>query len=255
MNNTTTTDGVYLYCIIRCPETRTFGSPGIGDRGDTVYTVQCGDLAMVVSDSPIVEYDSTRRNMMAHTRVIEEVMAEFTVLPIRFGIIAPNAEVVRAQLLERRYDELCNQLNSLDSRIELGLKAFWQENVIYREVVERDPVIRSLRDSLAGRSPEETHYERIRLGELVEAAIVQQRATDAEKILGRLRPLVQQTQTSPALTDRMVVNAAFLLERTQEVAFDQMIQELDAEMGQRMLFKYVGPVPPYNFVNLTINWN
>ena len=30
---------------------------------------------------------------------------------------------------------------------------------------------------------------------------------------------------------------------------------LDAELGQRMLFKYIGSAPPYNFVNIVIRWD
>lgn len=255
MNHDTIPEGKYLYCIIRCPAGRSFNTRGIGERGDSVGVITYKELAMVVSDSPIVEYDSSRRNMMAHTRVLEEVMQEFTILPVRFGIIAPSEEIVRTQLLQQRYDELCTNLEELGGRIELGLKAFWFEEGIFREIAEANPMISSLRDSLAGRAPEETYYERIRLGEMIEAAMRSQREADAERILTHLRPYVEQTQINPVITDRMVLNAAFLLDRTNEAAFDKAMQELDAAMGERMMFKYVGPVPPYNFVNLTINWS
>ncbi len=52
----------------------------------------------------------------------------------------------------------------------------------------------------------------------------------------------------------MVLNCAFLLKSTTQPQFDQTIQQLDAQMGKRMIFKYVGPVPPYNFVNVVISW-
>jgi hypothetical protein len=57
------------------------------------------------------------------------------------------------------------------------------------------------------------------------------------------------------ITDRMVLNAAFLVHREQQASFDMAVQTLDAEMGKRLIFKYVGPVPPYNFVNIVVNWN
>ena len=53
----------------------------------------------------------------------------------------------------------------------------------------------------------------------------------------------------------MVLNAAFLVEKANEAACDQAVQALDAEMGKRMMFKYVGPVPPYNFVNIVVQWD
>ena len=54
----------------------------------------------------------------------------------------------------------------------------------------------------------------------------------------------------------MVVNAAFLVDRgrEREEEFDRQVRKLDEELGHRCLFKYVGPVPPYNFVNIVVNW-
>jgi hypothetical protein len=247
--------GKYMYCIIRCPEPRQFTTLGIGERGDIVHTVHFMDLAAVVSDSPIIEYESSRRNMMAHTLVLEEVMREFTILPVRFGIVAPNTEGIQEQVLKRRYGELNGLLNEMEVRVEMGLKAFWYEEIIFREIVEENPTIRRLRDSLMGRSPEETYYERIRLGEMIENAMWKKRDEDAETILAILHPLAYKTQVNKVITDRMVFNAAFLVDEARQGEFDAAVEELDEEMGKRLIFKYVGPVPPYNFVNIVVKWD
>jgi hypothetical protein len=212
-------------------------------------------LAAVVSESPVVEYDSSRRNMMAHTVVLEEVMREFTVLPVRFGTVAPRSEAVEEQVLKRRYGELNGLIEEMEGRVELGLKAIWYEEAIFRDVVEENQAIRRLRDSLTGRTAEETYYDRIRLGEMVEAGMDKKRDEEAERILERLRPLVYKTRANKVITDRMVLNAAFLVDKDHEAEFDQVVQQLDAELGKRLMFKYVGPVPPYNFVNVVVHWD
>lgn len=246
--------GKYMYCLIRCPEPRQFTNLGIGERGDTVHTVHFMDLAAVVSNSPIVEYESSRRNMMAHTVVLEEVMREFTILPVRFGTVAPSTEAPVEKVLKRRFGELQGLLREMEGRVELGIKAFWYEGGIFPEIVEESPPIRRLRDGLAGRRPEETYYERIRLGEIIEAALWKKRDVDAERILAYLRPLAHQTQVNKVVTDRMVLNAAFLVETARQPDFDAAVKRLDEEMGKRLIFKYVGPVPPYNFVNIVVHW-
>jgi hypothetical protein len=246
--------GKYMYCIIRCPEPVQFTNLGIGERGDIVYTVHFEDLAAVVSNSPVVEYDSSRRNMMAHTLVLEEAMQDFTILPVRFGTVAPSVEAIQEKLLKRRFGEFHGLLQQMEGRVELGLKAFWYENVIFNEIVEESPPIRRLRDGLMGRPSEETYYERIRLGEMVEAAMWKKRDEDAEKILTPLRSLVYETRANKVITDRMVVNAAFLVDEHRQGEFDAMVERLDQEMGKRLIFKYVGPVPPYNFVNIVVSW-
>jgi hypothetical protein len=247
--------GEYLYCIIRSSTPQEFSTRGIGEQGAPVHTVVYNDLAAVISESPIIEYDSSRRNMMAHTNVLEEVMAEHTILPVRFGVVAPNVEAVQEQILKRRYDELDQQLRRMQGRVELGLKAFWYEEIVYREIVESSQAIRQLRDSLMGKSAEETYYERIKLGELVEAAMNRKRQEDSTYILDALKPLVLETRTNKIITDRMVLNAAFLVEKAKEPEFDAVVQQLDQELGKRLMFKYIGSAPPYNFVNIVVRWD
>jgi hypothetical protein len=246
--------GKYMYCIIRSPEPCQFTTLGIGERGDIVHTVHFMDLAAVVSDSPVIEYESSRRNMMAHTLVLEEVMQDFTILPVRFGTVAPSPEAIQEKVLKRRYGELNGLLNEMEGRVELGLKAFWYEEIIFREIVEENPAIRRLRDGLMGRPAEETYYERIRLGEMIENAMWKKRDEDAEKILAPLRPLVYKTQANKVIMDRMVLNAAFLVDEAYQAEFDETVERLDKEMQKRLIFKYVGPVPPYNFVNIVVHW-
>jgi len=247
--------GKYMYCILRSTEPRQFKTRGIGELGDGVCTVGFMGLAAAVSDSPIVEYESTRRNMMAHTLVLEEIMRDFTILPVRFGIVAPSVEAIQEQVLQRRYGELNGLIAEMEGRIELGLKALWYEGVIFEEIVAENPPIRRLRDSLMGRTPEESYYDRIHLGEMIEAALRKKRDEDSESILVRLRPLVHKTRLTHLITDRMILNAAFLVDRDREAEVDQVVQQLDAEMGKRMMFKYVGPVPPYNFINIVVHWD
>ena len=247
--------GAYMYCIIRCPEPRQFSKRGIGERGDIVHTVHQMGLAAVVSDSPPTEYENSRRNMMAHTVVQEEVMRDYTILPVRFATVALSAEAIQEQVLKRRYDELTALLVEMENRVELGLKAIWYEGIIFTEIVQESQPIRRLRDSLIGRTSEETYYDRIRLGEMIEAAMDKKRDEEAELILDHLRPLVHKTRANKVLTDRMVLNAAFLVDSSRETEFDRTVQQLDAQMGKRLMLKYVGPVPPYNFVNIVVHWD
>lgn len=255
MQATATLTGKYLYGIIPCAEARTFAVRGIHEQGVRVYSIPYRDLAVVVSDSPPEPYDSTRRNLMAHTRVLEALMQQYSVLPICFGVVAPDESTVCEQLLARRYADLCAQLDGLRDQIELGLKAFWVDEDIFRAIADETPAIRELRAAIGGRPPESSYFERIRLGELVEQAIGARRQIDAEQILAGLRPLACSTLVHPVLTDRMVVNAAFLVERDHEARFDQAVRGLDEQMGGRLMFKYVGPVPPYNFVTVNVSWS
>jgi len=244
----------YLYCFLRESEPQNFDSKGMGSRGDPVTTIHYRELSAVISTSPVGEYETNRRNMLTHTRVQEEVMQSYSILPVRFNTVAPDRETLY-RLLEQRYDELQGLLDGLMGKIEMGLKALCYEGIVFDELLADNTNIRRLRDSLQGRSADETYYERIRLGEMIETALGQKRTDEETRILDILRPYVDDIHTSPNIGERMIVNAAFLVDRRQEMALNAVIQALDAEMGKRILFRYIGPVPPYNFVNVVLVWN
>ena len=50
----------------------------------------------------------------------------------------------------------------------------------------------------------------------------------------------------------MFINASFLVSKGREKEFDNIMEELSETYNNRMKFLYVGPLPPYNFVNITI---
>ena len=249
--------GKYLYCIIPCSENRTFDADVIGNGDGVVHTVSHNGLATVVSDSPTTQYESTRRNMVAHEKVLETVMKEFTLLPVRFGTVADSASPEHAiqKLLGSRFEEFEKLLTDMEDKVELGLKAFWRdEKTIFEEIVAGNTDIRRLRDSLSGRPPEVTHFDRVRLGEMVKEALNRKRANEAAKILQPLRQLAHRVRENEALGVRMVVNAAFLVERSKEPEFDRAVSKMDEQFGERVAIKYIGSAPPYNFVNIVVNW-
>src|SRR3954454_21790309 len=98
--------GIYVYSIVECAQPRGFGTIGIGGRGDEVYTVHYKDLAAVVSRTPLVVYDPTRENALAHEHVNEVIIEEgFTPVPISVGTLFKTEKDIVA-FLEDTYDAL-----------------------------------------------------------------------------------------------------------------------------------------------------
>lgn len=244
----------YVYCVIRSGELGALKTRAIGDDNAQVRAVTSGGLAAVVSDSTASKYLQTRENMMAHTLVIEEVMRRHTLLPVRFGTVAPSENTVRERLLDRRRAELAALLDEMENRVELGLKAFWREDALFSEIVDENPAIRSLRDALRSRSQGGSYQDRMRLGEMVEEAVARKRDAEAEALMAGLRPLSYKWKANIPLGDRMILNAAFLVDTDRENEFDEAVRRLDGQNAHREAFKYVGPAPPYNFVNLLVRW-
>ncbi|HZB46149.1 MAG TPA: GvpL/GvpF family gas vesicle protein, partial [Pyrinomonadaceae bacterium] len=52
--------------------------------------------------------------------------------------------------------------------------------------------------------------------------------------------------------DKMIMNAAFLIERDREAEFDNKVKDIAAKYEGKLAFKYTGPWPPYNFVHIRL---
>lgn len=248
----------YLYCIIRCREKRTFDAVAIGDAGSIAHTVSYESLAAVVSDSSVTKYETTRKNMMAHQTVIEKVMQDYTLLPVRFGTVteADSATEAIRKLLRCRFQEFDSLLNEMEGKVELGLKALWRdEKTVFAEILADNREIQRARNSLSGKSPEVIHFAGVPLGRMVKNALENKKNQEATRILARLRRLADRVRENDTLINRMILNAALLVDERRVHELDKAMGELDKELGERIIFKYVGPTPPYNFVDIVVNWN
>ena len=226
--------------------------PGLAGAEVSLFRTSCG-LSALVSDSAPEPPEPTRRNMIAHTTALERAIARADVLPMRFATIAPDAAQLDACL--SRQDGLFRAaLAQVAGHIELGVKAFWQEGVAFREILAADPGLKAQRDRLQSRPGSQTYHERIELGRKVEVALERLRDQDAAGIAAVLGPLASQSATLKNLDETMVLNRAFLVRRAAEAAFDAAMRALGEAQDARMTLRYIGPVPPYNFVTLRADW-
>ncbi|MEI7980479.1 MAG: GvpL/GvpF family gas vesicle protein, partial [Bacteroidota bacterium] len=83
-------EGKYIYGIIRHTGPIEFGPIGIGKRADLVYGINYKGITAIVSNSPVMIYEARRVNLIAHEKVLEEMMKQYTVLPVRFSTISEH---------------------------------------------------------------------------------------------------------------------------------------------------------------------
>jgi hypothetical protein len=238
--------GLYVYGVMRAGDACAPPRTGVGDS--PVQTVERRPIAALVSEVPGDSVPSRAKNLTAHSEVLRAAMDGGTVLPMRFGVLMPDADTVRRDLLETREAWLTRMLDALDGRVEMTVSAMYREEVLLHEVVTQDAGIRTLRERVRARPAAATHFDRIRLGELVANAVEVRRTADAAAILDALRPLADAYVPGDLLHEQMVVNAAFLVRRDGLVEFDAAVERVSAERAERMHFKLTGPLPPFSFV-------
>ena len=241
--------GKYVYCIIRSSKPLQFGLSTIAGEVSGVHTVNYKDLAAVVSDVPIGSLDSTRENVLAHEHVNETVMREHTVIPMSFGTIFKTREDA-LELLRSAHDAFDDVLSKMQNKLEFGLKVLWDRDAVISEIEHQDEDIRRLRSEIASQKGS-TYFARMQYGRLLEAALQARSERYVSGILEELRSAAVAARINKPIGDKMILNGAFLVSRDSEGAFDQSIKQVAAQ-HEKLNFKYTGPWPPYNFVNIRL---
>ena len=243
--------GEYIYGIIEEPQLRRFSFLGVGEA--EVYTINHQRIAAVVSDTEFSEIDPTRKNVHAHTVAQNELLKEYTLLPMGFGMIATGEDEVRG-LLENNYQGLISGLNRLAGMIEVELKVFWDQEAIMRELqmVGSHELARIRAKLDAASSPLEAQKLLVEAGKLVERVALNWKTKYAELVYAILQELSLDAQVNKPTGIRDILNASFLIEKSREAEFREEVYKLDSEFKGKVNFKYVGPLPPYNFIDLRL---
>jgi len=241
--------GKYVYCIVHTNDPCRFGPIGIGSEPAEVHTVNYKDIAAVVSDTPLEVYDPTRENVLAHERVNEVVMRDFTVIPMSFSTVFKTSEDI-VELLRSAYDAFRDVLVKMQDKLEFGLKVLWDRDVMVRDIEDQDEDVRRLKQEISVQKGS-TYFARMQYGRLVDSLLQERSEKLVAEIFDTLGAVSVASRTNKPIGDKMILNAAFLVARDREADFDAKVKEIDARY-ENLIFKYTGPWPPYNFVNIRL---
>jgi hypothetical protein len=237
---------VYVYGLARADAELPQDLVGLGPSGK-VSTVVHGDVAAIVSDVPGDRPLGTRDDLIAHETVVDTVAASTAVLPMRFPAVVEEEGVVE-ELLAPHHDRFVAALDELEGRVQYTLKGRYEQDVVLREVLTEHPEIAELQAEIRDLPEDATYHQRIRLGELVVGALEERRDDEAEQVVQRLEPYaVSVVVRDPGQPDD-VVHAAFLVERERQQEFEDAVEEVGAELHERVRFRLLGPLAPYDFV-------
>jgi hypothetical protein len=257
----------YWYAIISAPQANSAGETefprawGCGLHDSALRLVVYDGLAAVLSDWPQA---SVRRSadlvdpdlVWQHEHVIERIMAQRPVLPVRFGTVLAGDERVR-EVLAKRAPTMRADLDHVSGCVELGLRVLWDPPAM-------PPVSESAGAAgAAGAAVQETgawepqalqapgtRYLLRRAAAVQARRNVQQRA---QQLAGELSQALclkaVDTRQTVLQTERMLLNAAFLVRQAETSEFFAAVEGLRASHRQ-LAFLCSGPWPPYHFVSV-----
>ncbi|BCL24018.1 GvpL/GvpF family gas vesicle protein [Streptomyces tuirus] len=219
------------------------GMGGVGDPPREVRILREGDLAAIVSEAP-EGLRPKRKDLLAHQNVLSEAGAAGCVLPMRFGSVAPDDNSITGVLAERA-EHYKERLRALDNRVEYNIKANHVEEAVLHQVMAESPDIRGLAE--ANRQAGGGSYDdKIRLGELVAAAVKAKEADDGAAVRRALEPVADDVSVGPESTG-WLANVSFLVDRGTAESFLAAVEQLRKDMPH-LEVRVNGPLPPYSFV-------
>jgi hypothetical protein len=225
---------LYLYGITRPREV----PQRLADQG--IFLVESEGRAAVVSELGEGPVEATRRNLLAHADVVEQLHEKAVVLPARFGYMLESRDEALELIAMPEIEQL---LERHATTCELTLKGTYEETIL----AEVGAALQPLRDAYRA---EPSVDAGIALGEAVGQALAQRRARDQALVLDALRPLALEILTSEPVGEFGALSAALLVDREGVEPVEKQLEQLAARMSPPLHFKLVGPLPPYSFVRL-----
>ncbi|MFH0878502.1 MAG: GvpL/GvpF family gas vesicle protein, partial [Lentisphaerota bacterium] len=248
MNN-----GIYIYGIIN---SGTRELKGAGWNADApVYLVPYQDVAAIVSDEEIVDLshlpkDLLARRLVDHQRVIEGVMSlKHTIIPMKLGTFAGNPSEVQ-EILARGYKTVAEVFHTVCDKLEFDVVVTWPDLASVLKAIGEEPDIREAKQKLLVNPRKITVEDQMRVGLMVKKALDAHREQIDLKIRSVLSAISPGVRVHELMDDRMITNTAFLIERDRQAEFEQCLDRLNTETGEKLYFRCVGPLPPYSFCTL-----
>lgn len=233
---------LYIYGVSGARVRLPAGLSGIGKPPAAPRTVVAGDVAAVVSAAP-ERLRAYRRDLQAHQDVLMAVAALGPVLPMRFGVVLPDEEAVRARM-ESRHAAYLAALDRVAGRVEMNVKAIAAEHAL-AEIVHQDPQVQLLRHQARRRPGYEVN---LRLGEAIASAVGRRATQAAAEVSAALAALADEVRPGPDVSG-CVLNMSFLVQADRLERFREETNRLAARHSVHALLQLTGPLPCYSFAD------
>ena len=239
--------GVYIYGILPGDTEMRADVRGVGDPPGQVRLVRSRDLAALVSDVDVSKPLGRPDDLRAHAELLDAIVSEMPVLPLRFGAVVPSEEAVALELLDEHRDEFDAALRELEGHVQFVIRGRYAERAILQEVLSEDPWAARLSREVKGADPE----ARIALGEMINNAVTATRVQDTHTLRNVLDRFVAASAVREPAHELDAVQVAVLVHADAEEDMEQELGKLARDWDGRIALRLIGPMAPYDFVGTT----
>ncbi|MFB2839050.1 GvpL/GvpF family gas vesicle protein [Floridanema evergladense] len=240
--------GLYLYGIF--PEVLPAEVALEGMDKQPVHSALIEGFSFLYSVAKQEKYLASRRNLICHEKVLEEVMNEGfrTLLPLRFGMVVKTWETVTEQLTKPYQDKLKNLFAKLAGRREVSVKIFWDGNSELQALLSVNQELKQKRDAMSGKNL--SMEEVIDIGQMIENGLSVRKQEVIQAFRDELNSLALEVVENDPMTEGMIYNAAYLIPWNGEAEFSDRVEAIDQKFADRLRIRYNNLTAPYTFAQL-----
>jgi hypothetical protein len=242
-----TSDAFYVYGIVPADASleEIEASAGMGSGVRLVTEGAVGALVETIDpEQPL----GRRKDLLAHSTVLNAMAAQGPVLPMRFGSVVADEEAVVEELLRPQHDHFAEMLEGVRGKVQLNLRARYELDTVLAEIVQNRPDIAELRERTADLPEDATHYDRIRLGELVAHEVDERRSRDSGRILDQLVQHAEDYLVREVSGMDNLAELSFLVAEEDVAAFEDAAESVAEQFAGRARINLVGPMALYDFL-------
>ncbi len=238
---------LYVYGVMRADDVREGLGLEAGGRLPPVELIVSEDLAAIVGQVHEEPVRLQRQALLAHSDILQEAFKRGPVLALRFGTVVHDADALERDLIAPRRAQWAARLDGLAGKGEYQLKVSYQEQALLRSIVSQDPSLQRTAQAVQGMPAAASHFQRINLGERINAAVQSRRDGDAHALAAELEPLAVAVEIGAPQQPMTVLNASFLVASDGFDRFDAAAERLAQQRKELMEFKLIGPMPAHSF--------
>jgi hypothetical protein len=238
--------GLFVYGVVPSDHGTTPDLRGLDDA--PVGPVTHGRVAAMVGRIAIDRPPGRRREIVAYSNVVDALAETLPVIPVRFGSVMLDESDVVEGLLAPNEKHFADLLEELSGRVQVVVRATYHEQVVLAEVVGSDPEIADLRAQTRDAPDDRMYGERVRLGELVSAALAEKRHVDTPALLDPLLPYAYAHVLHERGGLDHLFEVALLVDRERLGEVEQLLEELAEAVHERIRVSLMGPTAAYDFV-------
>ncbi|HYH03230.1 MAG TPA: GvpL/GvpF family gas vesicle protein [Bacillota bacterium] len=243
------TQRAYIYGITTLEANLSETLHGIGDLSVTITKLPSLGFGLIISNLPPDFGELEFEDTVKQVRVLERIMGQgMTVIPIRFGTVTKSlTDLVKS--LQSHQTSIKRELQRLKGMTEVGVKVYWKKDKLKQELLQHSEYTPLVAKAQTDRTAA------IELGQWIEQVVEEWRNLAISQLHEPMKKVAAGAVQGGITSVEMIYNGSFLVDSNQANRLQQVIQTLADKFGERYDFHCTTHLPPYNFVNLKINWS